>query len=61
MKNNPFTPYPQYEKLVGYLSGTYSRRMNLQNIFDINCLLLGSRNGRILPLFSDERNECRCL
>lgn len=31
MKNNPFTTYPPYEKLIGHLSGAYSRRMNLQH------------------------------
>ena len=31
MKNNPFTPYPPYEKLIGDLAGAYSRRINLQH------------------------------
>ena len=28
---NPFQNPPSYEKLVGYLQGYYSRRINLQN------------------------------
>ena len=31
LKNNPFTAYPPYEKLVGDLAGAYSRRINLQH------------------------------
>lgn len=31
MKDNPFTPYPPYEKLIGDLSGMYSRRINHQH------------------------------
>ena len=31
MKENPFTPYPPYEKLVGDMSGAYSRRINHQH------------------------------
>lgn len=31
LKENPFTDYPPYEKLVGDLSGSYSRRMNRQH------------------------------
>ena len=31
LKNNPFQTPPQYEKLVGDLSGTYSRRINIQH------------------------------
>lgn len=30
MKENPFTPYPPYEKLIGDLNGMYSRRFNHQ-------------------------------
>ncbi len=28
---NPFEPYPPYEKLVGDLSGAFSRRINIQH------------------------------
>ena len=28
---NPFTPYPPYEKLIGDLDGMYSRRINHQH------------------------------
>ena len=28
---NPFEPYPPYEKLIGNLDGAYSRRINSQH------------------------------
>lgn len=28
MKEDPFVPYPPYEKLVGDMAGVYSRRIN---------------------------------
>ncbi len=31
MKENPFQNPPPYEKLVGDLSGAYSRRINIQH------------------------------
>jgi Txe/YoeB family toxin of toxin-antitoxin system len=31
LKKNPFQNPPSYEKLVGDLSGTYSRRINIQH------------------------------
>lgn len=31
VKENPFSTYPPYEKLVGDLSGAYSRRINRQH------------------------------
>lgn len=31
IKNNPYQNPPPYEKLVGDLSGAYSRRINIQN------------------------------
>ena len=31
LKENPFAGYPPYEKLVGDLSGAYSRRINAQH------------------------------
>lgn len=31
IKENPFQNPPPYEKLVGDLSGTYSRRINIQH------------------------------
>jgi len=31
IKNNPYQNPPAYEKLVGDLSGAYSRRMNIQH------------------------------
>lgn len=33
IKENPFEEYPPYEKLVGNLEGTYSRRINIQHRF----------------------------
>lgn len=31
LKNDPFQKYPPYEKLLGDLSGTFSRRINIQH------------------------------
>ncbi|OPY62983.1 MAG: Plasmid encoded toxin Txe [Pelotomaculum sp. PtaU1.Bin065] len=31
LKENPFADYPPHEKLVGDLTGAYSRRVNLQH------------------------------
>lgn len=31
LKEDPFSHYPAYEKLVGNLSGYYSRRINIQH------------------------------
>jgi len=31
LAKNPFEPYPPYEKLVGDLSGAFSRRINIQH------------------------------
>jgi len=31
LKQDPFSPYPPFEKLVGDLSGAYSRRINIQH------------------------------
>ena len=31
LRNNPYQSPPPYEKLVGDLSGTYSRRINIQH------------------------------
>lgn len=31
IKNNPFQTPPPYEKLVGYLQGLYSRRINIKH------------------------------
>ncbi len=31
LKNNPFKNPPEYEKLVGDLTGAYSRRINIQH------------------------------
>ncbi len=31
IKLNPFEPYPPYEKLVGDLTGAFSRRINIQH------------------------------
>ena len=30
LEDNPFQDYPPYEKLLGDLSGAYSRRINIQ-------------------------------
>jgi Txe/YoeB family toxin of toxin-antitoxin system len=31
LKENPFQSHPPYEKLIGDLSGAYSRRINIQH------------------------------
>lgn len=31
IKEDPFVPYPPYEKLIGDLTGAYSRRINIQH------------------------------
>ena len=31
LQENPFAPYPTYEKLMGNLKGFYSRRINIQH------------------------------
>jgi Txe/YoeB family toxin of toxin-antitoxin system len=31
LKDDPFQTYPHYEKLIGNLSGAYSRRINRQH------------------------------
>ena len=31
LAENPYQPYPSYEKLKGELSGYYSRRINIQH------------------------------
>lgn len=31
VSKNPFSDYPPYEKLVGNLTGAYSRRINIQH------------------------------
>ncbi|MCW3490199.1 Txe/YoeB family addiction module toxin [Dethiobacter alkaliphilus] len=33
VRNNPYEEYPPFEKLVGDLSGAYSRRINRQHRF----------------------------
>jgi len=31
LKSDPFCDYPPYEKLIGDLTGTFSRRINIQH------------------------------
>ena len=31
LKNDPFSDYPPYEKLIGDLTGSFSRRINIQH------------------------------
>lgn len=31
INDDPFTPYPPYEKLIGDMTGAYSRRINIQH------------------------------
>jgi toxin YoeB len=31
LKKDPFTPYPPYERLLGDLTGSFSRRINIRH------------------------------
>ena len=31
LKNDPFSDYPPYEKLIGDLTGSFSRKINIQH------------------------------
>ncbi|WP_020482378.1 Txe/YoeB family addiction module toxin [Methylomonas sp. MK1] len=51
LKNDPFQNPPPYEKLVGDLAGTYSRRINIQHRL-IYQVLSGERQVKVLRLWS---------
>jgi len=49
IQENPFQTPPRYEKLVGNLAGSYSRRINIQHrlVYDVldNTIGLSDANG----------------
>jgi toxin YoeB len=49
--NNPFQNPPPYEKLVGDLSGAYSRRINIQHriVYEV---FLDERTVRVLRMWT---------
>lgn len=51
IKENPFQNPPPYEKLVGDLSGAYSRRINIQHrlVYEV---LQDQRTVKVLRLWS---------
>ena len=51
IKSNPFQNPPPYEKLVGDLSGAYSRRINIQHrlVYEI---LQGEKIVKVLRMWS---------
>ncbi len=51
LKNDPFQNPPPYEKLVGDLAGTYSRRINIQHRL-IYQVLSGEKQVKVLRLWS---------
>lgn len=51
LKNDPYQNPPPYEKLVGDLSGTYSRRINIQHRL-IYQVLESERQVKILRMWS---------
>lgn len=51
LREDPFTAYPPYEKLVGDLSGAYSRRINRQHRL-VYMVLEASREVRILSFWN---------
>lgn len=51
LREDPFTAYPPYEKLVGDLSGAYSRRINRQHRL-VYMVLETSREVRILSFWN---------
>jgi Txe/YoeB family toxin of toxin-antitoxin system len=51
LKKNPFQQPPPYEKLVGDLSGAYSRRINIQHrlVYEV---LEGIRTVKVIRLWT---------
>ena len=48
---NPFSPSPPYEKLVGDLTGAYSRRINVQHrlVYEV---LESERTAKVLRMWT---------
>lgn len=51
LENDPFRTPPAYEKLVGDLSGAYSRRINIQHRL-VYQVLEGERAVKVLRLWT---------
>lgn len=51
LKNDPFQNPPPYEKLVGDLSGSYSRRINIQHRL-VYQVLVSDHQVKILRMWS---------
>jgi len=51
LENDPFQNSPPYEKLIGDLSGTYSRRINIQHriVYEV---FLKEKTVRVLRMWS---------
>ncbi|MBP3503203.1 MAG: Txe/YoeB family addiction module toxin [Clostridia bacterium] len=55
IKKNPFQNPPPYEKLIGDLSGLYSRRINIQHRL-VYQVLEDKKTVRLLSLWSHYEN-----
>lgn len=51
IRENPFAPYPPYEKLVGDLTGAYSRRINHQHRL-VYSLHMNEKTVKIISIWS---------
>jgi Txe/YoeB family toxin of toxin-antitoxin system len=51
LKNDPFQNQPPYEKLVGDLTGAYSRRINIQHRL-VYQVLVNEKQIKILRMWS---------
>jgi Txe/YoeB family toxin of toxin-antitoxin system len=51
LAENPFTPSPPYEKLVGDLAGAYTRRLNLQHRL-VHQVLEKKRTVKVLRMWT---------
>ena len=51
LKNNPYQTPPPFEKLVGDLSGAYSRRINIQHRL-VYQVLEGEQTVKVLRLWT---------
>ena len=55
IKENPFQNPPPYEKLVGYLQGAYSRRINIQHRL-VYQVLEKEKTVKIISIWSHYEN-----
>lgn len=51
LNKDPFNSYPPYEKLLGNLSGLYSRRINIQHRL-VYQILEGDKTVKVLRMWS---------